>query len=172
MTLLDNSSKTPVHPKPFSGAQEIASGLIIFRRNREGLKFLLLYHGNGYWNFPKGKLEKEERSFRAALREVREETGLAERDLKIVRNFKAYERFSFRRNRQKIFKIVILYLAETDKHRIRISDEHSGYGWFSFSESRKLLAKYKENLMIVSNAYAFLEKLAKTKDDQNKKRRS
>ena len=56
--------------------REISAGIIIFRKTKEGPKFLLLYHGGRYWNFPKGKLEKEEDSYTAALREIKEETGL------------------------------------------------------------------------------------------------
>jgi len=142
----------------FPQNKEIASGLIIFRRDREGLRFLLLYHGNGYWNFPKGKIEPAEKSFAAALREVREETGLRSTDLRLVKNYKTYERFCFYRHRRKISKTVILYLAETKVRLIKISDEHVGYAWFSFSETKKILAKYKENLNIINNVHLFLKK--------------
>src|SRR3989344_1124613 len=110
----------------------VSAGIIIFRRTKEGLKFLLLYHGRNYWNFPKGKLEGEERSWQAALREVREETGLKSTELKFIENFKAYERFYFRRGKENIFKIVILYLAETKQPKIAVSWEHEGYGWVNF----------------------------------------
>lgn len=139
--------------------REISSGIIIFRRGAGGgnVKFLLLYHGRGYWNFPKGKLEKEERSFQAALREVREETGLGSHDLTFVGNFKAHERFSFTRGHQKIFKIVILFLAETKEPRIRVSEEHDGYGWFTYREAQQLLRRYKENMEILKRAHAYLQ---------------
>ncbi|MBI3114736.1 MAG: NUDIX domain-containing protein, partial [Candidatus Harrisonbacteria bacterium] len=45
----------------------VSAGIIIFRRTKEGLKYLLLYVGRGYWNFPKGKIEKAERSWQTAL---------------------------------------------------------------------------------------------------------
>ncbi len=62
--------------------QQISAGAVIFRRESDGtVKFLLLYHGKNYWNFPKGKLEAGERAIAAFLREVREETGLGEPDL-------------------------------------------------------------------------------------------
>jgi len=134
----------------------ISAGIIIFRRTQEGLKFLLLYHGRNYWNFPKGKIETTEGSWQAALREVREETGLKASELKFIQNFKTYERFYFRRGKENIFKIVILYLAETKQPRITISHEHEGYGWFTFSEARRVLSKYRENLKILETVYKFL----------------
>jgi len=120
-------------------SKEISAGIIIYRKSRKGPQFLLLYHGDGYWNFPKGKLEKDEKDFKAALREVREETGLNYFDLKFDRNFKVYQHYFFRTKNQKVFKTVIYYLAETRKSKIVISDEHCGYGWFLFKDAQKLL---------------------------------
>jgi len=136
----------------------ISAGIIIFRKTQEGFKFLLLYHGRNYWNFAKGKLEAEERSWQAAFREVREETGLKATELRLVQNFKTYERFMFRRGQNKVFKIVILYLAETKQPQVTVSHEHEGYGWFTFNEARKILSKYPENVRILTTAYDFLKK--------------
>jgi len=135
----------------------VSAGIIIFRKTRDGLKFLLMYQGRGYWNFPKGKIEKEERSWQTALREVQEETGLKESELKLVGNFKTFERFFYRRGREKIFKVVILYLAQTEQKQVQVlSREHSGYGWFQPAEAKKMLAKHPDSVKIVQKAYNFL----------------
>jgi|SRR3990167_3660605 len=142
--------------------KEIAAGIIIYRKTIDGQKFLILYHGRNYWNFPKGKIESEEKSFQAAIRETKEETGLSRADLKFANNFKAYEKFSFWRRvgekNARIFKIVIFYLAETKKKEIKISEEHSGYGWFIYKEAMKILSKHKESQRILMQAYDFLQK--------------
>jgi 8-oxo-dGTP pyrophosphatase MutT (NUDIX family) len=136
----------------------ISAGIIVFRRTKEGIKFLILYHGRDYWNFPKGKLEQAERSWQAAFREVREETGLKSTELKLVGNFKAFEKFFYRRGNDRIFKVVILYLAETKQPNITVSDEHEGYGWFKFSEAKKIMGRYKDSVKILEKAYNFLQK--------------
>ncbi len=136
----------------------IAAGIIIFRKTDEGTKFLLLYHGRNYWNFPKGKLEKEEKSWQAALREVREETGLKSTELRFVADFKTKEQFMYNQGKEKIFKIVILYMAETTQNRITVSHEHEGYGWFTASEARRMLSKHKDSVKILDNAYGFLQR--------------
>ncbi len=142
----------------------ISAGIIIFRKTSEGFKFLLLYHGRNYWNFPKGKLEAAERSWQAAFREVHEETGLKPSELRLMENFKAYERFTFGKDKGQVFKIVILYLAETRQPKITVSHEHEGYAWFTFSEARKVLSKYHENIRILTTAHDFLRKgLPRTK---------
>jgi 8-oxo-dGTP pyrophosphatase MutT (NUDIX family) len=137
--------------------KEISAGFIVFRRTKEGLLFLVLYHRGAYWNFPKGKIEKEERSFEAAVRETREETGLTARDLRIVRDFKTREQFAFRRSGQKVFKVVIFYLAETRNPQVRISDRsHQGYGWFPYREASRILGKYEESQKVLKEANDFI----------------
>ncbi len=138
--------------------KEICAGIIIYRKTNEGSKFLLVYHGGGYWNFPKGKIEAEEKSFQAAVREVKEEVGLYLKDLKFSKDFKAHERFIFRRKGTEISKIVIFYLAETNQRHIRISREHDGYGWFSYKEAMKILSKYKDSQKVLTQADNFLNK--------------
>lgn len=155
--------------------KEISAGIIIYRKTREGIKFLLLYHGGGYWNFPKGKIENvllknidnkeqfgKETSFQAAIREVKEETGISRSDLKFMGPFKVYEKFSFWRGRgekkTQVFKIVIFYLAETIQSRIKLSYEHSGYAWFTFKEGNKILNNYKDSQRVLTEAYNFLHR--------------
>src|SRR3989344_5968327 len=87
--------------------RSFSAGLVIYRRTDEGPKFLAIYQRDRYWNFPKGKIEAGEKSLDAALREVYEETGLREEDLRIKRGFKAHERFQFMMGRRKVYKTVI-----------------------------------------------------------------
>ncbi len=138
--------------------REISAGFIIFRRTKDGIKYLLLYHRGGYWNFPKGQIESEEKSLTAALRETREEAGLTPHDLRIMKNFKTYERFYFKRAGVPTFKIVIFYLAETGKRDIKISWEHNGYGWFLFHDAKKIVGKYRDTVKVLQQARDFLEK--------------
>ena len=136
--------------------QVISAGVIVYRRTRDGIKFLILYHGHNYWNFPKGKIENEEKSFEAALRETREETGLAASELRVLHNFRAHERFYYKWGGQPFFKIVIFYLAETKNPRIKVSEEHEGYGWFTAVEGMKIMAKYRDSQRVLKQAQDFL----------------
>ncbi len=152
--------------------REISAGFVIYRKTKDGLKFLLLYHGRDYWNFPKGHIESEERSLEAAIRETREETGFLLRDLKLSRHFKAYEKFYFWRppaqiggRPQRIFKIVIFYLAEAKKSAVKISDEHEGYAWFLYKDALKILSKHKDSQKVIIQANDFLHNKRQTKGD-------
>lgn len=153
-------------------SKEISAGIIIFRQTKEGAKFLLLYHGRGYWNFPKGKIENKfynnerygrETSFQAALREIKEETGLGKNDLKFGHYFKTSEKFTFwrKQDKEKVFKTVIFYLAETKKKAIKISEQtegqpHEGFGWFTYGEAIKILSRRKDSQRVLTQAYNFL----------------
>lgn len=138
--------------------REVSSGIVVFKRFEDGPRFLLLYRGNNVWSFPRGKMEEGEKSFPAALREVKEETGLSRSDLKLLGYFKAYENFSFIRNGERVFKTVILYLAESLKEYIRISKEHKGYGWFSYKEALRLFSqeKYADSRKVLRKARDFI----------------
>lgn len=138
--------------------KEISSGIIVYKKTIEGTRFLILYHGHMYWNFPKGKIEKEEHSFQAALRETYEETGLRKNDLHFSPLFKTKERFVFVRKGKKVHKMVIFYLAETKKRSISLSKEHWGFGWFTYHEALRLFTqeKHKGTRIILRNAYNFL----------------
>ncbi|MDP3974915.1 MAG: NUDIX domain-containing protein [Candidatus Jorgensenbacteria bacterium] len=127
--------------------REISAGVIVYRRTKEGPKFLLLYHGGSYWSFPKGKLVEGEPSFKAALREVAEETGIDPKDLQFRNQFHVNDRFTYVRNREKIWKTVTYYLAETKKVEVKLKtvppdhrgERHEGYGWFLLRDALRVV---------------------------------
>ncbi|KKW46662.1 MAG: hypothetical protein UY96_C0002G0002 [Parcubacteria group bacterium GW2011_GWB1_56_8] len=133
--------------------REISAGIIVYRRTEDGLRFLILYHRGRYWNFPKGKIESEEKSLAAAIRETKEETGLGVHDLRLIRDFKAHERYYFRKENQPVYKIVIFYLAETRRADIKLSHEHNGYGWFLLNDARRILGGYRASQKILKQAH-------------------
>src|SRR3989344_3656545 len=142
--------------------REISAGIIIYKRekDRDGkveTKYLLLYHGRGYWNFAKGKLEAGERGYDAALREVAEEAGIPARSLRVDRNFKVTDKYMYQREGQKIFKIVIFFLAQAMKPEIKLSWEHEGYGWFLHNDAQKLL-KHRNSKIILKQAHDHLRR--------------
>ena len=131
---------------------------------------MLLYHDRGYWNFPKGKIEKGERSFQTFLREVEEETGIARRDMKIIPGFRVTDKYFFLREKRPIFKIVIFYLVETRKRDIRISREHEGYGWFLPGDAIRT-SKFRNSKEIIKKAYDFIKHPRRPEPQRNEKRR-
>lgn len=139
--------------------KQIVAGFVVYRRTSDGIKFLLLYRRGNYWNFPKGHFEPGETSIDAALRELEEETGIKKSELRIVPNFRAYERFFFKIGNEGIYDTVILFLAETHQAEIRIEPrEHSGFGWFLYHDALSVIGKkYGDTRKVLKQAVDFLE---------------
>lgn len=137
--------------------REFSAGIVIYRRHEGEVKFLLLYHGRSYWNFPKGKLEAGERSFKAALREVKEETGINQKDLDFRDYFKVSDVYSFIQEGKRIQKRVDFYLAYSNTRYVRVSPEHEGYGWFLYRDAVKIL-KHKNLRDTLKKAYETITK--------------
>ncbi len=141
-----------------------SAGAVIFRRGPDGrIEYLLLKHRGDYWNFPKGRIEKNEKDKKTVLREVFEETGLTK--IKFLSGFCMIDKYFFRLIEERprmallkknIFKKVIFYLARAPYNsRVKISSEHQAFGWFDFDRALKKL-KYKGSKKILKEADRFL----------------
>jgi 8-oxo-dGTP pyrophosphatase MutT (NUDIX family) len=90
--------------------QETSAGGVVYRLEAGAPLFLLIRDSYQNWGFPKGHLESGERAEDAAVREVREETGLPEVALRgELTTIDWYFRFRGRL----IHKICHFYLMET-----------------------------------------------------------
>lgn len=56
--------------------KEISAGAIVYTKHNEDILYLLIKDFHGNYGFPKGHLEKDETLAEAAIREVKEETGI------------------------------------------------------------------------------------------------
>jgi bis(5'-nucleosidyl)-tetraphosphatase len=146
---------------------EKAVGAVIFRKENNQIKFLILDHGENYWNFPKGHAEEGEIEEQTLRREVAEETGIKE--LTVQPNFKRKIYYFYRAlgtekverikmgRKINVFKTVIFYLAETQMKEVRVSSEHIGFAWLDFSAALQKL-NYKTSQKILRQAQKELEK--------------
>ena len=131
-------------------SKQISAGIIIYQKTKQGILFLLLYHGGEYWNFPKGKIEENKEEPReAAFREVREETGLTKKNLRFHLDFKVENNYEFEQDGTKVSKKVIYFLAKSNEVVVKINPrEHRGYAWFNYNKAERVLRykNLKENL--------------------------
>ena len=65
--------------------KEKSCGAIVYKKENDELKFLLVYQNNGHYSFPKGHVEEGETEIETAIREIKEETNL---DVSIDTNFR------------------------------------------------------------------------------------
>ena len=135
--------------------REISAGIIIFRKEKNKIKFLLLEKPSGLFEFPKGLIEKSEDPKNTALREAKEEAGI--KKIKIIDDFKETVKYVYNFKGKRIFKIVVFYLGKTREKQIKVSFEHLGGNWYEFEKAEKLL-KFKNYKDLLKKAKKFIEK--------------
>ena len=141
---------------------EISSGILIFKEKDGKREYLLLHYPSlkkdqSYWDFPKGHLEEKETIKEAAIREVKEETGIGVENLILIDGFKKEIKYYFKKDNKLVFKIVYYFLAKTLKEEVEISSEHLGYRWASPQEAKKLI-KFSSSRKLIDEAEEFLNK--------------
>ena len=140
--------------------QEKSAGAIVFRKEKEPV-FLLLHYEMGHWDFPKGKIEANEKDLETVKREIQEETGI--KDIEILKDFKEEIHYYYKFEGELITKTVIFYLAKTDEGKVKLSFEHIGFIWLPYDKALDKLT-FKNAKEILKKANEFL-KTYKTLDD-------
>ena len=118
---------------------ERSAGFLIFHR-RSGaapsdLRFLLLDYGR-HWDFAKGHVDPGEGDLEAAVRELREETGITQ--FTRVPEFQQEIVYFFRSGRHGLIrKTVVFFLAEVARTDVILSEEHVGHEFLPFEAAVK-----------------------------------
>ncbi|MFH1623101.1 MAG: NUDIX domain-containing protein [Candidatus Aenigmatarchaeota archaeon] len=141
--------------------REKSVGAVIFRRVKLGsrtatLYLLLHYHQNDdYWEFPRGGGEAGEAEMQTALREIREETGLDEKDLRFVEGFRAAMHYWYVMNGTRRSKDAVYFLAESKSDTVVLSKEHLGFTWAEYDDALKIF-KFDNARNVLRQAHEFL----------------
>lgn len=110
------------------------------RRGADGeTLFLIIRDSYRNWGFPKGHLEEGETPEQAALREVAEETGVAE--LRVVSAVETID-WHFRFRGRSIHKVCHFYLLETESSETKPQREEgiTACRWEPYDAAHKLIA--------------------------------
>lgn len=142
-TSKQRSTSAGNRPRPHLELEKSA-GAVVFHRG-ERIEYLLIYAT--YWEFPKGLVEPNESETEAAVREVREETGL---EVALVPGFRQEIDYLYRRGPQLVKKQVAYFLGEAREVQVQVSWEHEKAQWVTFEQA---LAELK-----FENARAMLRK--------------
>lgn len=130
--------------RKFEAGKTTHAGGLVFRLENGLVKYLLVgpkVDKPNEWLFPKGHIEKKEEYGKAALREVREETGVAARLLWLVGSVEFVT--SAERVRAKYYLMERLYESTRPESR-RVN-------WFTFDEALEKLS-HEENKWILCEA--------------------
>jgi 8-oxo-dGTP pyrophosphatase MutT (NUDIX family) len=133
-----------------------SAGVIVFHRTDSGCRFLLLLSRltkRPLWEFPKGGVDEGETITQAALRELREETGLDAGSIRIIEAFQHREEYRFTSGkgdgRTLVRKEVTYFLAESLSIDVRLSaHEASQFAWLPLDDAvRKLKYKARRDML-------------------------
>lgn len=126
-------------------------GVLVFYRFPRSVKYLIIKHRKGHWAFPKGHAEKGETKLEAALRELKEETGIKKINL-LKKSVMVKEVYKFTGVKGvKILKKVNYFIAEAKSKKVKIDEnEIINFRWctlktglerITFEESKSVLKK-------------------------------
>lgn len=129
--------------------KEFSAGGIVFNNKREVL--ITQHSSNKYWSFPKGNPNQGESMKETALREVREEGGVAAEIIGRVGQVNYI--YTDPRDQEKTFKIATYYLMRYLSGNPQNHDwEVSQAKWVGFEEALKTLS-FKNDQEMLEKAY-------------------
>jgi bis(5'-nucleosidyl)-tetraphosphatase len=110
-----------------------SAGAILFRDTRGRREYLLLKSRPGDWEFPKGGVEGDEELQQTAIREVTEESGIA--DFRLIDGFRREYDYVFQAGGDTIHKTVHLFVAESNEASAELSNEHHDHQWRDYEQA-------------------------------------
>lgn len=134
--------------------RERSAGFVVFTERDDGTRlYLLLHYPSGHWDFPKGHVERGESEVRAALRELKEETGLS--DVEVLFGFRKEISYFYTEKGERVLKSVVYYLCRSRTTEVTLSYEHKGWEWLPFEEAMSRL-RFRTSREVLAAAEEFL----------------
>ncbi len=135
-------------PRPWSPSEKVLSaGAVVFR---DGKALILRRADEIIWCLPKGKVEPGETEGEAAVREVREETGL-DCDLLETVHEVAYQ-YYWPPDDRNFDKRVVYFLAESKAGELDLEDSFDEGRWCFLKKALELL-HYENDREVVRKAF-------------------
>ena len=132
---------------------EVSSGAVVFTREGGGLRYVIVRSLEGYYGFPKGHIEGTETEEEAAIREIREETGLS---VRLIPGFRTMDEHSIP-DKPDVMKRIIYFLGEYEGQEICFQKEElleapllsyeDAMERFQFESSRRILKEANDFLL-------------------------
>ncbi|MCI0485078.1 MAG: NUDIX hydrolase [Blastocatellia bacterium] len=130
-----------------SQKEKLAAGGVVIDESDDGALRVLVVHRPRYddWSFPKGGVDQGETLEQAALREVREETGL---ECRIIRKLSSVS-YSYPTRKGDRPKVVHYFLMEPSGRTFDIEgDEVDRAEWLSVDDARRILSYQSDREML------------------------
>jgi len=133
---------------------EFSAGGVVYKKEDEKI-YVLLIRVKNRWSFPKGNIEREEQREMAALREVKEETGV---DAEVI-DFLGEIEYWYSLHGYKIHKFVYYYLMRYKSGEIVPQKEEIDEAQFVPLEEAERMLTYDNDKKILQRAINKLKEL-------------
>jgi 8-oxo-dGTP pyrophosphatase MutT (NUDIX family) len=134
---------------PSEDGEERAAGAVLFREEGGRRLYLLLRHQQGgHWGFAKGRVEPGESVFDAAMREIREETGIS--PVELVGGVSVVSRYPIQRGGRALLKTVTYFAAQVRGDSVTLSREHTDARWVTAAEAVRVLTHAESRRVLLS----------------------
>ena len=120
---------------------EVKSCGVLVVRGEPIREFLLMRHADR-WDLPKGHVDAGETEVQCALRELREETGIAAEEVQLIGGFRFTTRYQVRSKKtDKLHnKTLVVFLGRMLRDAPIVVTEHMGFEWFTWNPPHKIQA--------------------------------
>jgi len=137
--------------------EKSAGGIIVSLKDNK-LKLLLIKDKKGKWTFPKGLIEKGEKTKTTAIREISEEVGI--KKLKYLKKLNPIS-FLYKWEGKLTQKTVYYFLFQNGGQEKLIPQREEGIiavKWFSYSTIKKSIGYPKTNIGLLNEINSFITK--------------
>ena len=135
--------------------REKSCGAVVFIKNTDATKYLLLNYAAGHWDFVKGNVEPNESEKETVIRELREETSITE--AQFIDGFREAIAYFYRRQGLTVHKEVVFFIMEAYTDKVELSFEHIDYAWLDYQHAMEKLT-FKNAKDVLQKARDFLKK--------------
>lgn len=127
--------------------QTYSAGGVIINGHRQ---VLLINEGDGFWGLPRGTIETNEDALAAAIREIREETGLM--DIEFVKELGSYRRHPVILGVEDPHELknIAVFLFHTVQTIPASNEENNECAWFSFEAAGNKLSHPKDRAFFIN----------------------
>ena len=136
--------------------KEKSCGAIVYKKEKDELKFLLVHQNNGHYSFPKGHVEKDETEIETALREIKEETNL---DVQIDTNFRYV--ITYVLESKNVMKDAVYFVATPTSFDLKNQEgEITECIWSNYKKIMELL-EFENIKEVFASAYEYIKSIDK-----------
>jgi len=134
-----------------------SAGVVVYRKHKDTIEYLLLHYSAGHWDFSKGHMEEGETKEQTALRELKEESGLT---ATIEPGFTASFSYYFKDyDNVESHKEVYFFVGKAHDEKIKLSDEHQDFAWLPYEQALEKLT-YENAKKLLKDAHEFVKNLS------------